>query len=84
MSSHNTSIYKHKISIPILAEISALTPNRLRKIYRQIIEDDCIPLSEIPLHQQETFINEKKGINMMLTQTHLPIMETENFKNSYQ
>ena len=58
MSSHNTSIYKHKISIPILAEISSLTPNRLRKIYRQIITDDCIPLSEIPLHQQETFVND--------------------------
>ena len=58
MSSHNTSIYKHKISIPILAEISTLTPNRLRKIYRQIITDDCIPLSEIPLHQQETFVND--------------------------
>ena len=58
MSPHNTSIYKHKISIPILSEISNLTPNKLRKIYRQIIEDDCISLSEIPLHQQETFVND--------------------------
>ena len=58
MSPHNTSIYKHKISIPILSEISNLTPNKLRKIYRQIITDDCIPLSEIPLHQQETFVND--------------------------
>ena len=58
MSPHNTSIYKHKISIPILSEISNLAPNKLRKIYCQIIEDDCIPLSEIPLHQQETFVSE--------------------------
>lgn len=58
MLNHNTSLYKHKISIPILAEISNLAPNKLRKIYRQLIENDCIPLSEIPLHQQETFVND--------------------------
>lgn len=69
MSHHNTSLYKHKISIPILAEISSLAPNNLRIIYRQIMEDDCIPLSEIPLHQQETFINDYllQGKHLTLT-----------------
>ena len=52
----NRSKFKHKISIPVLAEISNVKPEKLRKIYHQIIEYDCIPLSEIPLIHQEQYI----------------------------
>lgn len=38
----------HYISIPILAEIMQKSEAIVRKIYRSIIENDCIPLDQIP------------------------------------
>lgn len=46
------------ISVQILAEISRRSENKIRKTYRQVIKDECIPLSEIPLQFQEAYIRD--------------------------
>ena len=37
----------HWISISVLAEITKQSPGKLQKLYREIIQDDCVLLIEI-------------------------------------
>ena len=46
----------YQISIPIFAEITGRSENKIRKDYRQVISDECIPLSEIPQNFQEIYV----------------------------
>ena len=48
----------YQISIPIFAEITGRSENKIRKDYRQVISDECIPLSEIPQNFQEIYVRE--------------------------
>ena len=34
----------HWIPVSVLAEITKQSPRKLQKLYRKIIQDDCIPL----------------------------------------
>ena len=43
MPNHNV------IPVPILSEITGRSENKIRKTYRKVIRNECIPLSEIPL-----------------------------------
>ena len=49
---------QHQISVSILAEITGRSENKIRKIYKQVIADECIPLSEIPRQFQEIYVRE--------------------------
>lgn len=48
----------HWISLPILAELTGNSENKLRKIYHSILENECVPLSEIPRDVQERYLSE--------------------------
>ena len=48
----------HWISITILAELTGKSDNYIRKIYKSIIRDECVPLSEIPSDIQERYLSE--------------------------
>lgn len=48
----------HWISLPILAELAGKSEKKLRKIYRTIIEDECVPLSEVPVETQNRYVTE--------------------------
>lgn len=48
----------HWISLTILAELTGKSEKKLRKIYRSIIENECIPLSEIPVNIQNLYLSE--------------------------
>lgn len=39
----------HRISIDILSEVMNISEQKIRKIYRLVIQDECVPLSEIPI-----------------------------------
>ena len=53
----NNRIY-YWISLPILAELTGKSEKKLRKVYRSIIENECIPLSEIPRDIQDRYSSE--------------------------
>ena len=38
----------HWIPVSVLAEITKQSPRKLQKLYRKIIQDDCVPLNDIP------------------------------------
>lgn len=48
----------HWISLAILAELTEMSEHRLRKIYHEIIENECVPLSEIPPDIQNRYLSE--------------------------
>lgn len=53
----NKPIY-HWISLSILAELTGESDNKLRKVYRSIIDNECVPLSEIPKEIQDRYVSE--------------------------
>ena len=55
MSSEN--IY-YWISVPILAEIENISEAKVTKVYKKVIQDECIPLRDIPVCEQEIFVKE--------------------------
>ena len=48
----------HWISISVLAEITKQSPGKLQKLYREIIQDDCVPLNDIPKNIQDIYVSE--------------------------
>ena len=48
-------MFPYSISIPILSEITETNEKKLRKMYAQIIDNDCVPLPAIPFDQQEKY-----------------------------
>lgn len=48
----------HWISIAILSILTGHSQNKIRKIYHSIIENECIPLSEIPVDIQSRYLSE--------------------------
>ncbi len=52
------SIFPYLVSIQILSAVSKTKPKILRKMYEQILSDDCVPLTEIPVYQQEAYIKD--------------------------
>lgn len=51
-------MFPYLISIPILSEITGTKETKLRKMYAQIIDNDCVPLPAIPFDQQEKYAKE--------------------------
>ena len=51
-------MFPYLISISILSQITATKPQRLQKMYAQILNNDCIPLTAIPFVQQEAFVKD--------------------------
>ena len=51
-------MFPYLISIPILSEITETKEKKLRKMYAQIIDNDCVPLPAIPFDQQEKYAKE--------------------------
>jgi len=51
-------LFPYHISIPILSELTKTKPERLRAMYSQILVNDCVSLTEIPIVQQEAYIKE--------------------------
>ena len=51
------SIY-HWISLSIMAELTGEPENKIRKTYRTVIENECIPLSEVPTDIQNRYLSE--------------------------
>lgn len=48
----------HWISVPILAELSGRSEKKIRKIYRSVITNECVPLSEIPRYLMDKYLCE--------------------------
>ena len=48
----------HWISITILSEIMRVSPSKVRKMYQSIIQDECVPLIEIPRYLQDIYVKE--------------------------
>lgn len=48
----------HWISLSILAELTGKSENEIRKLYRTIIDHECVPLSEIPKEIQDKYLSE--------------------------
>ncbi|MBR1479000.1 MAG: hypothetical protein IJ608_13735 [Lachnospiraceae bacterium] len=46
------------IPVAILARIAGRTENKIRKTYRKVIRDGCIPLAEVPLLFRELYASE--------------------------
>lgn len=46
------------ISVPILAEIENISEAQVRKVYKKVIQDECIPLRDIPVCEQEIYVKE--------------------------
>lgn len=46
----------HWISVPIYSEISGEPEKRIRKLYREVIKDNSIPLSEIPEKDRDYYV----------------------------
>lgn len=46
----------HYISVPILAGIMHISEKKVQKLYRKIIENDSIPLKDIPLNDQQKYV----------------------------
>lgn len=63
MSSEN--IY-YWISVPILAEIENISEAKVRKVYKKVIQDECIPLRDIPVCEQEIYVKEYPFRDRML------------------
>ena len=53
----NKRIY-YWISLPILAELTHESENKLRKLYHTIIENESVPLSEVPRDIQERYASD--------------------------
>ncbi len=51
-------IFPYLVSIQILSAVSKTKPKILRKMYEQILSDDCVPLTEIPIYQQDAYIKD--------------------------
>lgn len=51
-------MFPYKIAIPILSDITGTKPQHLRTMYAALLENDCIPLTEIPFIQQEAYVKE--------------------------
>lgn len=51
-------MFPYMISIVILSEITSSKPERLRQMYSEIIENDSVPLTEIPFNQMEMYTKE--------------------------
>lgn len=51
------SIY-HWVSVSIMAELTGKPENKIRKTYRTVIENECIPLSEVPIDIQNRYLSE--------------------------
>ena len=51
-------MFPYKIAIPILSDITGTKPQHLRTMYAALLENDCIPLTEIPFTQQEAYVKE--------------------------
>ena len=54
----NKPLIHHWISISILSEIMQKSPAKIRKIYKSIIQDECIPLIEIPINLQNIYVKD--------------------------
>lgn len=54
---HPIKIY-YWISVPVLAEIEHTSEAKVRKVYKKVIRDECIPLCDIPLYEQEIYVKE--------------------------
>ena len=50
----------HWIPVSVLAEITKQSPRRLKKLYRKIIQDDCVPLNDIGILLYRKIENEFK------------------------
>ena len=48
----------HWIPVSVLAEIAKQSPRKLKKLYRKIIQDDCVPLNDIPRSIQDIYVSE--------------------------
>ena len=48
----------HWIPVSVLAEITKQSPRKLKKLYRKIIQDDCVPLNDIPRSIQDIYVSE--------------------------
>lgn len=48
----------HWISITILSEMMQKSPSKVRKMYQSIIQDECVPLMEIPRYLQDIYVKE--------------------------
>ena len=48
-------MFPYLIPIAVLSQITGTKVGRQRKMYEPILANDCIPLTEIPFTQQETF-----------------------------
>ena len=48
----------HWIPVSVLAEITKQSPRKLQKLYRKIIQDDCVPLNDIPKNIQDIYVSE--------------------------
>ena len=48
----------HWIPVSVLAEITKQSPRKLQKLYRKIIQDDCVPLNDIPRSIQDIYVSE--------------------------
>ena len=46
------------IPVTILAQITGRSENKIRKTYRNVIQDECIPLAEVPLLFRELYASE--------------------------
>ena len=46
------------ISVPVFADISKRTPEKIRKDYSKLITNDCIPLKDVPKKYQDIYVNE--------------------------
>lgn len=54
----NKHLIHHWISLSILSEIMQKSPAKIRKIYKSIIQDECIPLIEIPPDLQNIYVKD--------------------------
>ena len=46
------------IPVSVLAEIAKQSPGKLQKLYREMIQDDCVPLNDIPRNMQDIYVSE--------------------------
>lgn len=75
MEQRSQNIY-HWISVPIFAEISKQSEKQIRKHYKKVIQDDCIPLSEIPQKDQDFYVE-----NLLLPDKIIDFSFLDSIKN---
>lgn len=51
-------MYPYMISVSVLSLITGMKPQKIRAMYQQVLQNDCIPLTEVPFVQQEAYIKE--------------------------